>query len=67
AREQTRAEGKPEEMVEKIAQGKLNKFFKESTLVEQEFIVDNKKSVGQYLQGIDKDLTVTVFKRISLS
>jgi elongation factor Ts len=67
AREQTRAEGKPEEMVEKIAQGKLNKFFKESTLVEQEFIVDNKKSVGQYLQGIDKDLTVTAFKRVSLS
>jgi elongation factor Ts len=67
AREQTRAEGKPEDMVEKIAQGKLNKFFKESTLLEQEFIVDNKKSVGQYLQGIDKDLTVTAFKRVSLS
>ncbi len=67
AREQTRAEGKPEDMVEKIAQGKLNKFFKESTLVEQEFIVDSKKSVGQYLQGVDKDLTVTAFKRVSLS
>jgi elongation factor Ts len=67
AREQTRAEGKPEDMVEKIAQGKLNKFFKESTLVEQEFIVDSKKTVGQYLQGTDKDLTVTAFKRVSLS
>lgn len=67
AREQTRAEGKPEDMVEKIAQGKLNKFFKESTLVEQEFIVDSKKSVGQYLQEVDKDLTVTAFKRVSLS
>lgn len=67
AREQTRAEGKPEEMVEKIAQGKLNKFFKESTLIEQEFIVDNKKSVGQYLQGVDKDLSVTSFKRVSLN
>ncbi len=67
AREQTRAEGKPEDMVEKIAQGKLNKFFKESTLVEQEFIVDSKKTVGQYLQGVDKDLTVTAFKRVSLS
>ncbi|MFN4233450.1 MAG: translation elongation factor Ts [Bacteroidia bacterium] len=67
AREQTRAEGKPEDMVEKIAQGKLNKFFKESTLIEQEFIVDNKKSVGQYLQSVDKDLTVTSFKRVSLN
>lgn len=67
AREQTRAEGKPDEMVEKIAQGKLNKFFKESTLIEQEFIVDNKKSVGQYLQGVDKDLSVTSFKRVSLN
>lgn len=67
ALEQTRAEGKPEEMVEKIAQGKLNKFFKESTLVEQEFIVDNKISVGQYLQSVDKDLKIIAFKRVSLS
>jgi len=66
AREQTRAEGKPEEMIDKIAQGKLNKFFKESTLLEQEFILDNKKSVEQYLQGIDKELRVVAFKRVSL-
>lgn len=66
AREQVRAEGKPEDMVEKIAQGKLNKFYKESTLLNQEFIKDNKKSIRQYLQDTDKELTVTGFKRIIL-
>jgi elongation factor Ts len=66
AREQVRAEGKPEEMVEKIAQGKLNKFYKESTLLNQEFIKDNKKTIRQYLQDSDKELTVTGFKRIVL-
>jgi elongation factor Ts len=63
AKEQARAEGKPEEMVEKIALGKLNKFYKESTLLNQEFIKDSKLSVRQYLQNADKDLTVTAFKR----
>lgn len=67
AREQVRAEGKPEDMVEKIAQGKVNKFYKESTLMNQEFIKDNKLTIKQYLQSIDKDLTVTAFKRYSLS
>ncbi len=67
AREQVRAEGKPEDMVEKIAQGKLNKFFKESTLLNQEYFIDNKLSVRQFLQSVDKDLTVTAFKRYSLS
>jgi elongation factor Ts len=66
AREQVRAEGKPEDMVEKIAQGKINKFYKESTLVNQEFIKDNKKTVGQYVKESDKDLSVTGFKRIAL-
>ena len=61
-----RQEGKPEEMVEKIAMGKLNKFFKESTLLNQSFIKENKKSVGQYLKEIDSNLTVTEFKRHSL-
>ena len=61
------AEGKPEEMVEKIAAGKLNKFYKESTLLNQEYIKDNKMSIRQYLQSINKDLTVTGFKRFSLS
>ncbi|HOY49104.1 MAG TPA: translation elongation factor Ts [Flavobacteriales bacterium] len=66
AREQIRAEGKPEEMVEKIAAGKLNKFYKDNTLLNQEFVKDNKMSVRQYIQTIDKDLTVTAFKRHAL-
>lgn len=61
------AEGKPEEMAEKIAKGRLNKFFKETTLLNQAFVRDNKKSVKQFLQDVDKDLTVTDFKRVSLS
>jgi len=66
AREQIRAEGKPEEMVEKIAQGKLNKFYKENTLLNQEFIKDGKLTVRQYVQSNDKDLTVIGFKRFAL-
>lgn len=66
AREQVRAEGKPEDMVEKIAQGKINKFYKESTLLNQEFIKDSKKTIRQYLLDSDKELTVTGFKRIIL-
>ena len=65
-KEQARQEGKPEEMLEKIAQGKLNKFFKESTLLNQEFVRDNKKTVGQYITEIDKDLKVTAFARLML-
>lgn len=61
-----RQEGKPEEMVEKIALGKLNRFFKENTLLNQEFIRENKLTVHQYLQSHDKDLTVTSFKRLKL-
>ncbi len=67
AREVIRAEGKPEDMVEKIAQGKIAKFYKESTLLNQEYIKDNKMNVLQYLQSIDKGLTATAFKRYSLS
>ncbi|QQR88442.1 MAG: elongation factor Ts [Flavobacteriales bacterium] len=59
-------EGKPADMAEKIAQGRLNKFFKESTLLAQEFIKDNKLSVEQYLKTQDKELTATGFKRHSL-
>lgn len=66
AKEQIRAEGKPEEMVEKISQGKLNKFFKESTLLNQEFVKDSSKSVAQFLNDVSKGLTVTVFKRVQL-
>jgi elongation factor Ts len=65
-KEQARLEGKPEAMLEKIALGKLNKFYKESTLLHQQFVKDNKLSVAQYLQGVDKDLTVTAFKHIEL-
>lgn len=65
-KDQARQEGKPEEMLEKIAIGKLNKFFKESTLLNQAFIKDSKQSVSQYLKSVDKDLTVTAFKRLAL-
>jgi elongation factor Ts len=67
ARETTRAEGKPEDMVEKIAQGKINKFYKESTLLNQEYFIDNKMTVRQYLQSVEKDLTVAAYKRYALS
>jgi len=66
-REQARNEGKPENMLDKIAEGKLNKFFKESTLLNQVFTRDNSKTVRQYLQGYDKDLTVTGFVRYTLN
>ncbi|MDA9120503.1 translation elongation factor Ts [Flavobacteriales bacterium] len=59
-------EGKPEAMAEKIAQGRLGKFFKENTLMEQAFIKDNKQTVANYLKGADPELTVTDFKRFSL-
>ncbi len=62
-----RQEGKPEEMLEKIAMGKLNKFFKESTLLNQDFYKDTKKTVQQMLTETDKDLTVVDFKRFALS
>ncbi len=65
-KEQARQEGKPEEMLEKIAMGKLNKFYKENTLLNQEFIKDNKKTISQYLADNDKGLQVTGFKRIAL-
>ncbi|HOU01501.1 MAG TPA: translation elongation factor Ts [Bacteroidales bacterium] len=66
-KEQARRDGKPEEMLEKIAQGKLGKFFKESTLLNQEFIKDNKMSVGQYLKSVNKELSVTGFRRFTLN
>jgi elongation factor Ts len=66
AKEQIRAEGKPEEMVEKIAMGKLNKFYKDSTLLNQEFVKDSSKSVAQMLNDIEKGLTVSAFKRVVL-
>jgi elongation factor Ts len=66
-KEQARRDGKPEEMLEKIAQGKLSKFFKESTLLNQDFVKNNKITIRQYLQAASKDLTVTEFKRFTLN
>jgi elongation factor Ts len=66
-KEQARRDGKPEEMLEKIAQGKLAKFFKESTLLNQDFVKNNKMTIRQYLQSVNKDLTVTGFKRFTLN
>ncbi|MDO1447863.1 translation elongation factor Ts [Rhodocytophaga aerolata] len=65
-KEQARAEGKPEAMLEKIAMGKLNKFYKDSTLLNQEFVKDNSKTVAQMLDSIHKGLTVSSFKRIQI-
>lgn len=71
AMEQTRNdkknEGKPANIVEKIAEGKLEKYLKENTLVNQEFIKDSKLTVGQYLQKVDKDLKVLGFFRYTLN
>jgi elongation factor Ts len=66
AKAQILAEGKPENMVEKIAQGKLNKFFKDNTLLPQAFVKDNSKTVAQYLDSVSKGLTVAEFKRVSI-
>lgn len=65
-KEQARQEGKPEEMLEKIALGKLNKFYRENTLLSQAFVKDNKQSIQQYLDGVSKGLTVAEFKRITI-
>jgi len=66
-KEQARAEGKPEAMLEKIAMGKLSRFYKDSTLLNQDFVKDNKLTVAQYLDGVQKGLTVSAFNRISVS
>ena len=60
------AEGKPENMVEKIAAGKMNKFFKDNTLLPQIFVKDNSKTVAQYLDSVTKGLTVAEFKRVAI-
>ena len=65
-KEQAKREGKPDNLLEKIAMGKLNKFFKENTLLAQAFVKDNKKTVEQYIKESDKDLTVNDFKCYSL-
>lgn len=65
-KELARNEGKAEEMLEKIALGRLNKFFQENTLLSQKFVKDDSKTVDQYLRGLNKDLTVTGFKHVWL-
>lgn len=65
-KEQARQEGKPENIIEKIAEGKLQKFFKENTLLSQSFVKDNSLTIASYLNGVSKGLTVSEFKRISI-
>lgn len=64
--DQARQEGKPEAILEKIATGKLNKFFKENTLLNQSYVKDGKQSVSGYLQSVSSDLTVTEYKHVEL-
>ncbi|MBC2838733.1 translation elongation factor Ts [Robiginitalea sp. SC105] len=66
AKDQLRQEGKPEAMLDNIAKGKLKRFFKDNTLVNQDFIKDSKISVAQYVQSAGKDLKVTGFERVAL-
>lgn len=66
AKDQLRQEGKPEAMLDNIAKGKLKRFFKDNTLVNQAFIKDSKQSVAQYVQSVDSGLEVTDFKRVAL-
>ena len=66
AKEQLRAEGKPEAMLDNIAKGKLKKFFKDNTLVKQAYIKDNKSSVENYIQSENNECVITDFKRVAL-
>lgn len=65
-REQAEAEGKPEAMLDKIAQGRLKKFFKDNTLENQAFVKDNSLTVSQYLDSVNKGMKVSEFKRVSV-
>ncbi len=65
-KEQARGEGKPEELLERIAMGKLGKFYKDNTLLAQAYVKDSKMSVSDYLKSLHKDLTVTEFKHAEL-
>ena len=66
AKDQLRQEGKPEGMLDNIAKGKLKRFFKDNTLVNQAYIKDGKQSVSDYVKSVDAGLTVTGFKRVAL-
>jgi elongation factor Ts len=65
-KEQARQEGKPEAMLEKIALGKLNKFYKENTLLNQDFVKDASKTVSQFLKETNPNLKVVGFRRVQL-
>lgn len=67
AKDQLRAEGKPEAMLDNIAKGKIGRFFKDNTLVNQDYIKDSSMSVAAYVKSIDASLTVTGFKRVALA
>ncbi len=67
ARDKAREAGKPEELLDRIAQGALQKFYKENTLLQQEFVKDPKQTIEQYLHKQNKELTVIAFKRVSLN
>ena len=66
AKDQLRAEGKPEQMLDKIAEGKLKRFFKDNTLINQAFIKDSKLSVSQYLSTYGSNLSITSYHRVSI-
>lgn len=66
AKDQLRQEGKPEAMLDNIAKGKLKRFFKDNTLINQAFIKDSKQSVSQYVTSVDPGLEITGFERVAL-
>jgi elongation factor Ts len=67
ARDKARQAGKPENLLDRIAEGALQKFYKENTLLQQEFVKDNKLTIDSYLKQQDKGLTVTAFRRVTLN
>jgi len=66
AKDQLRQEGKAEDMLDNIAKGKIKRFFKDNTLVNQDYIKDNKMSISAYVKSVDKDLKVVSFERVAL-
>ncbi|KAA6310463.1 Elongation factor Ts, partial [termite gut metagenome] len=67
AADKARQEGKPENMIARIAEGRIGKFYKESCLLEQEYVKDEKLTIAQFLNNHSKGLTVTAFKRFTLN
>lgn len=67
AKEKAREAGKPENLLDRIAEGALTKFYKEFTLLQQDFVKNPKQTIEQYLKSSDKELTVVGFKRVSLN